>query len=132
MFGRKKEEQFLEDTNDILIVFDDEKKTSDIRNISYIQDGAVKVVGVNGYSIPYDDCEITNSPEGRNFFYRAPTQSIKETQRLAQLEKNIVLTQITQYRPREVEQRGNGLTFALVGVIVFAFLMFAVSGCTSG
>lgn len=132
MFNRKKDEEFFQDTNDLLIVFDDEKKTSEIRTIShYGEDGSIKVLGPTGYSIPIEDCEITNSEEGRNFFYRAPTQSIKETQRLAQLEKSIVLSQITQYRPKEPEEKGNGLTFFLLSIIVFAFLMMGISSCSA-
>lgn len=131
MFFKKKEDEFFEDTTDILIVFDDEKKTSDIRNISHISDGAIKVVGYDGYSIPLEDCEITNSKEGRNFFYRAPTQSIKETQRLARLEKSLVLNQITEYRPNEDINKPDMMKFLLVGVIFFAFMMMGISSCSS-
>ncbi|OIJ07626.1 hypothetical protein BKP35_18230 [Anaerobacillus arseniciselenatis] len=128
MFKRKKEE--LEETNDVLIVFDDEAKTSDIQRITDIDTESVTVVGM--YKVPSRDCVVTNSSEGRNFFYRAPSQSVTETKRLAQLEKNLVLTQITKYKP-PVEDTGIDFTkiglMVLLGVAIFGFVL---TSCGSG
>jgi len=121
---RKKEEDYTYETTDLLITFDDEKRTSDINRVTVIQDGAVIVAGQ--YKVPLLDCEITTGKEGRNFFYRAPSRSIMETERLAQLELNEVLTQITAYKPPIPPTSMDwtkGLLFGLlfVALIVMAF-----------
>lgn len=95
---KETEEDFFNlETDDLLIVFDEQKRTSDIRNISEITEESVTVVGY--YKVPLEDCIITTGQLGRNFFYRAPSQSIKETERLARLEQSMVLSQITSYKP---------------------------------
>lgn len=126
MLFRKKEEM-LEETNDLLIIFDDEKKISDVQKVTDIDENSVTVRGM--YKVPLQDCEITNSPTGRNFFYRAPTQSITETKRLAQLEKAIVLQHITSYKP-PVQNEIDFMKIGLLAAIIVAFLMFGVSSCS--
>jgi hypothetical protein len=96
-FKKKAEDEYTFETSDLLIVFDDEKRTSDVKRITGIDGDSVIVAGY--YKIPLEDCEITTGQEGRNFFYRAPSQSVKEVQRLAELEQNMVLMQITAYKP---------------------------------
>ncbi len=128
LFRKKKDDDLFPNTNDVVIVFDDEKKISDIKRINEIRDNSLYVHG--HYNIPIEDCEITNSEEGRNFFYRAPTQSITETKRLAQLEKSIVLRHITEYKP---PQDANGMDITkmmLIGAIIVGFLMFGLQGCS--
>ncbi|UJT50223.1 hypothetical protein GFH33_31325 (plasmid) [Bacillus thuringiensis] len=46
-FSRQKmrEEDFEPRTNDVLIVFDDEKKTSDIKRINVIEEDKLMVIG---------------------------------------------------------------------------------------
>ncbi len=124
LLNRKKDDEYTFETTDLLITFDDEKRTSDINRVTVIQDGAVIVAG--HYKVPLLDCEITTGKEGRNFFYRAPSRSIMETERLAQLELNEVLTQITAYKPPIPPTSMDwtkGLLFALlfVALIVMAF-----------
>jgi len=94
---KKEEDAYLFETRDYLIVFDDEQRTSDICTITHVDVESVIVGGK--YKVPVEDCEVTTGVDGRNFFYRAPTQSITETRRLAELERNMVLEQITAYRP---------------------------------
>ncbi|MBP3041760.1 hypothetical protein J9303_20165 [Bacillaceae bacterium Marseille-Q3522] len=122
----KKEDDFYPDTNDLLIIFDDDNKTSNVVRISEIREGTLYVTGK--YAIPIDDCVVTTGIEGRNFFYRAPARSIEETERLAALEQNMVLRQITAYRPPVPPSSMDwtkGLLFALV------FIAFVVMGITS-
>ncbi|PGV93201.1 hypothetical protein COD87_32130, partial [Bacillus cereus] len=59
-FSRQKmrEEDFEPSTNDVLIVFDDEKKTSDIKRINVIEEDKLMVIGE--YVVPIEDCTITN------------------------------------------------------------------------
>lgn len=131
-FKRRKEEEdeFFFDTSDILIIFDDDKRTSDIKRISEIRDGTIYVTGQ--YAVPYEDCDITTGADGRNFFYKAPSESVKETQRLAELERNIVLSQITAYKqpvpPSSIDWT-KGLLFGLVFV---AFIIMGISSCGGG
>lgn len=123
MFKKKKDE-FEFETDDIIIIFDNEKKTSTIERVSYIKDHTIYVTG--RHAVPLADCDVTNSVEGRNFFLNAPTRYIEETGRLANLEKNLVLTQITNYRPPMLPSSMDwtkGLLFALVGLalLIVAF-----------
>ena len=122
---KKKEDEFGFETNDLIIIFDNENKTSIIERVSYIKDGTIFVTG--RHAIPLADCEVTNSIEGRNFFLKAPSRYIEETQRLANLERNLVLNQITAYRPPMLPTSMDwtkGLLFALVFVafIILAFV----------
>lgn len=126
LFNKKKSEEddFNFETNDLLIVFDDEKKTSDIKRVTSVMDGSVTVAGY--YKVPLLDCEITTGEGGRNFFYRAPNQSIVETERLAQLEESMVLSQITAYKPPVLPNAidwTKGLLFAGLFLCIIGFIM---------
>lgn len=128
MFPRrnKRRDEVMADTKDVLIVFDHDKKISDINRVDEVD--AEKVVVYGKYVVPVADCEITTGGEGRHFFYRAPTRSIQETNRLAQLERSIVLSQITQYK--KPEQNQTDLTkILLIGVICLAFIVMGLSSC---
>ena len=121
LFKRKQEdEEYSIETTDLLIVFDNDNRTSDIKQIDYIDDEAVTVEGA--YKVPIKDCEISVGKEGRNFFYRAPQQSINEVERLARLEQNIVLSQITSYREPEMPNATDLTKIILMGLIAVAFI----------
>ncbi|GAE32873.1 hypothetical protein [Alkalihalobacillus hemicellulosilyticus] len=126
IFNRKKDD-FLDETPDLLIVFDDEQKTSDVQRVRSVDEESVKTLM---YTVPKADCEITNGVEGRNFFYRAPTRSIVETGRLAHLEKNLVLTHITTYKPPEDHSAPDLTKIMMMIAIIVGFLMFGVSSCS--
>lgn len=133
MFGfkkKKEDDEFYFETSDILIIFDDENKTSDIQRISEIREGTVYVTGK--YAIPKDDCEVTTGAEGRNFFYRAPADSVIETQRLAALEQSMVLNQITAYRPPMLPSSMDWTKALLFALIFVAFIVFGLSSCGGG
>ncbi|MEI4651692.1 hypothetical protein WAG28_28245 [Bacillus cereus] len=131
-FSRQKlkEEDYGPQTNDVLIVFDDDKRTSDIKRINVIEEDKLMVIGE--YVIPIQDCEITNSATGRNFFYRAPTKSITETRRLAQLEQSMVLTKITNYKPKPPESSFDFTKVGLMLIILIAFIVFGAVSCSNG
>lgn len=125
LLKRKNEESYEFETRDLLIVFDHETKTSDIKRVTTIEDGAVIAAGY--HKVPLLDCEITTGQEGRNFFFRAPTRYIQETERLAQLEMNEVITQLTAYKPPVIPTGLDwvkGLLFAalMLAIIVMAFV----------
>ena len=124
LFNRQKDDDFTMDTNDLLVIFDNDNKTSDIARVTCVEDGAVTCAG--RYKVPVLDCEVTTGPEGRIFFYRAPSQSVLETERLAKLEYTAVLNQVTAYKPPVPPSSMDwtkGLLFALlfVALIVAAF-----------
>lgn len=121
--NKDEENQFSYETNDLLIVFDEDNKTSDIQVVTDFSDNAVTG---ETYKVPLEDCEITTGRDGRNFFYRAPAKSIQETQRLAELEKNIVLSQITAYRPPELPGAFDWTKGLLFFLLVVAFIIIAV------
>ena len=129
LFKRKKDEddEYIFETSDLLIVFDDEKKISDINRVTAVDEDAVIVAGL--YKVPLEDCEITTGKEGRNFFYRAPSKSITETQRLAQLEISTVLEQVTAYRPPVPPNNLDGTKIILFGLILVAFIVLGITGC---
>ncbi|AIF45732.1 hypothetical protein [Virgibacillus sp. SK37] len=123
---RKKENdsEFSFETNDLLIVFNENNRTSDINFVSEVTEEAVTVDGL--YKVPLGDCEITTGKDGRNFFYRAPAQSITETERLAQLEQSMVLNQITNYQPPVMPNSIDWVKGLLIGLIFIAFIVLAV------
>jgi hypothetical protein len=127
-FKKKKDDEFFFDTNDIVVIFDDENKTSDIQRVSEIREGTIYVTGK--YAIPYDDCQITTGTEGRNFFYRAPAQSVIETQRLAALEQSMVLNQITNYKPPVPPAAMDWTKGMLFGLVFLAFIIMGVTSCS--
>lgn len=132
MFGRskKQKDEFFPETNDIVIVFDDDNKSSDIQRIDEIREGVIYVTGK--YAIPIDDCQITTGAEGRNFFYKAPADSVFETQRLAALEQTLVLTQITAYRPPMPPAAMDWTKGLLFGLVFIAFIVMGLSSCGGG
>lgn len=126
IFNKKKDDEFNYNTDDLLIVFDDEKKTSDIKRVTIVENDCVEVTGY--YKVPLQDCEVTVGAEGRNFFYRAPSRSIVETERLAKLEFNTVLTQITAYKPPVPPTNMDwikGLLFFLLFVMIIVVAVVA-------
>lgn len=102
---------------DTLVVFADDKKTSDIVSVKEVSDEAVIT---KDYVIPREDCEVTVGPRGRVFFYRAPQQSVESVEGLARLEQSMVLTQITSYRPPDYQKP---LDFTKMALFFIVFVM---------
>lgn len=127
---KREDEDFFIETEDILVIFDDENKTSTIERINEIRDGAIYVTGK--HSVPIEDAEITNGVEGRIFFYRAPTASIEETKRLARLEQSIVLNQITAYKAPEPPNTMDWTKAMLFGLVALAFVIIGMGSCSIG
>lgn len=121
---KRVDDEFNYQTDDVLIVFDNDKMTSDIKRVDCIVDEAVQVTGI--YKIPLDDCEVTVGSNGRNYFYRAPTKSIVETERLAKLEFNTVLTQITAYKPPVPPSSMDWTKGLLFATLFIAFIVVAI------
>ncbi|MGE7191973.1 hypothetical protein [Lysinibacillus fusiformis] len=112
---KQDDDEYLFETRDILIAFDLDKRTSDICTITAIDHESVIVAGK--YKVPLDDCEVTTGVDGRNFFYKAPTEYITETRRLAELEQSMVLSQITAYNPPTMPSSMDWLKITLFFVL---------------
>lgn len=121
--SKNKEDDFTWDTNDIIIAFDDDNKTSEIHYISEFRNGALIVDG--RLNIPVQDCEVTTGEQGRIYFYRAPEKSIKEVARLAQLEKSMILNQITAYTPPIMPNSIDWVKGLLFGMLFIAMIIIA-------
>lgn len=124
LFGKngKDDVDFFE-SDDRLILFDEEKRTSDIVRITDITDTAVMCAG--RYSVPKADCEVTTSPEGRVYFYRAPSKVIEEVERLAKLEQSIVLQQLTNYKEPVKENPNLDMKFWGLAALLFVAIIVA-------
>lgn len=129
--GRKKEdEEFFAETDDVIVIFDADNKTSVIERVSEIRDGGIYVTGK--HVVPFEDAEITNGVEGRIFFYRAPAQSIAETRRLAALERSMVLNQITAYKTPQAPNSMDWTKAMLFGLVALSFIVIGFSSCGMG
>jgi|SRR5690625_1981735 len=127
IFNRKKTDEadeYVIETDDRLIVFDSDNRTSDINFVTKITSDSIIVDGL--YVVPIKDCEVTTGRNGRNFFYRAPQESITETQRLAQLEKNMILSQITAYTPPVLPNSIDWVKGLLFGMLFIAMIIIAI------
>lgn len=123
-FNRKNDDDYILETRDTLVVFDDENKTADIVRVTAVENEAV--ISAGRYKVPLLDCEVTTGTEGRIFFYRAPSRSVMETERLARLEYNAVLSQVTAYKPPVPPAsmdwtKGLLFTALIIAIIVAAF-----------
>jgi len=121
---KKKKNDPYQYTNDILIVFNSENKTSEIHYVDHVDNEKVNVDG--RFSIPITDLEVTTGEHGRNFFYRAPTKSITATENIAKLEKTVVLEKIANFKPQEDNAKKDLTKVALFGLVFFAFVIVAI------
>lgn len=130
-FSRKSnDDEYNLETNDLLIVFDDDNRTSDINRVTEVSADSVIVAGM--YKVPLQDCEITTGREGRNFFYKAPARSVIETERLAKLEMSMVLSQITAYKPPVPPTSMDIQKWLLFGLVFIAFIVMGITSCSGG
>lgn len=123
-FGKKEKniEEYFE-TDHRLVVFNEDKRTCDIVQVTNITD--VSIISAGRYSVPKADCEVTTSEEGLVFFYRAPSRVIQEVERLARLEQSIVLTQITQYKTEPKENPNLDMKFWAIAFLLFVAIIAA-------
>lgn len=135
MFGlfkkKEDEEDFYEyNTGDVLVTFDPDNQTGDVVPVTSINHervlGADSYGKVN-YAVPLSDLKVFTGRKGRIFFYNAPQESIKDTQRLADLEKSTVLQQITRYHDNATQQPIDVMKYVLVGIIGIMGIILALS-----
>ena len=121
LFNKKNEDVF-EASTDRLIVIDTEKRTSDVVYIDDVDD--LSVTSTGRYKVPRGDCDVFTSSEGLVYVLKAETQYVTETARLATLERSIVLSHLTQYKPEPKENPNLDMfkwaLFALLFVAIIA------------
>lgn len=120
LFKKENPEEFYE-TDDRLVVYDADRRICNMYYITHVDDESVMSAGK--VKVPKDDCQVANSEEGLVYLYNAPTEIIKETERLARLEESIVLRQITQYEEPAVPNPNMDLfKWALVVLLIVAII----------
>lgn len=122
LFNRDKEE-FFETSTDRLIVMDVDKRTADVVFIDDVNDQAVTSTG--RYKVPRADCDVFTSSEGLVYVLKSDTQYVSETQRLAALERSVVLSQITMYKPEEKPNPNLDMRFFVVAALLFVAIIAA-------
>lgn len=105
-----------------------EEGTADIATVFDIDDRAVYAESqTQDYAIPIGDLKPFVGSTGRIFVLNADAEYISDTKRLAELEKSIVLRQVTHFQ-KPVEPDGPGLNirmilmYAMIGVLLLAVI----------
>jgi len=113
----KKEEENLLDMDDRLIIYESDGHNCEIHYITEISDEAVICAG--RAVVPKEDCHVSMSAEGRVWLYNAPKEHVHEVERLAKLEKSIVLRQMTSYNPEKPVNPNTDLRFWAMAFLFF-------------
>ncbi|NHN35561.1 hypothetical protein [Paenibacillus agricola] len=85
---------------DVIIIFGS-NGTADIATVLEIDSERILAAGEVEYSIPIADVKPYSGKRGRIFSYKASEENITDTKRLAELEKSIVLKQITLFEKQK-------------------------------
>lgn len=125
MFNRnKKEEENFLDLDDRLVIWENDGHNCEIYYVTEITDESVICAG--RVVVPKGDCSVATSSEGRVWLYDAPKAHVHEVERLARLEKSMVLQQITNYKPEPKENPNLDMKFwALIGLLFVAIIAAA-------
>ncbi|MEA0565517.1 hypothetical protein [Lysinibacillus irui] len=119
---RKEEDHFL-DLDDRLIVYENDGHTCEIYYVTEVNDEAVIAAG--RAVVPKGDCDVRTSSEGRVWLYNAPKKHVHEVERLAQLEKSMVLQKITDYKPEPKENPNLDMKFWALAALLFVAIIAA-------
>lgn len=112
---------------DRIVIFED-GGMADIATVVDEDDQAIYAESsVTDYAIPHGDLKAYVGANGRIFSLHADADYVRDTQRLAALERSIVLRQITHFA-KDMPQDDGGvklrdiLLYALIGVLVLAVI----------
>lgn len=120
----KKEDENFFDLDDRLIIYENDGHNCEIYNVTEVNDQAVIAAG--RAVVPKEECHVSTSAEGRIWLFNAPKAHVHEVERLARLEKSIVLQQITNYKPEPKENPNSDLRFwAVIGLLFVAIVVTA-------
>ncbi|MFD0717672.1 hypothetical protein [Paenibacillus sp. GCM10027626] len=113
------------DRDQVVII---EEGTADIATVFDIDDRAVYAESSSQeYAIPIGDLKPYVGSSGRIFVLNADADYISDTKRLAELEKSIVLRQVTHYQkppseePTSINIRAI-LLYVLIGILLLAVI----------
>ena len=118
--NRKEEENFL-DLDDRLIIYESDGHNCEIHYITEITDEAVICAG--RAVVPKEDCHVSMSAEGRVWLFNAPKAHVHEVERLAKLEKSIVLRQMTSYNPEKPANPNHDMRFWAMTFLLFVAII---------
>lgn len=107
------------------VVIIEENGTADIATVYDSDDISVYADSANqDYAIPLADLTSYVGPHGRIYTLKAESDYVRDTTRLAALEKSIVLRKVTQFvQPRDEASGINVkqiMMYALIGVLLLA------------
>lgn len=119
---RKEEENFL-DLDDRLVVYENDGHNCEIYYVTEVNDESVIVAG--RAVVPKGDCVVSTSSEGRIWLYDAPKKHVHEVERLARLERSMVLQQITNYKPEPPVNPNLDLKFWALAILLFVAIIAA-------
>lgn len=114
---------------DRVVIFD-EGGTADIATVLETDDQALYAASVTQeYAIPLGDIKkVYVGPSGRIYALFADSDYVRDTERLAALEKSIVLRQVTHFQKPLSEPEGSGinlrsiLLYAMIGILLLAVI----------
>lgn len=110
------------------LVIIEENGVADIAIVDDIDDQSVYASSADqDYAVPIVDLKSFVGTSGRIFLLAADPEYVQNTQRLASLEKSIVLRQITHYEKPVAEVAGgiklkDILLYTLIGVLLMAVI----------
>lgn len=110
------------------IVILEENGTADIAHVYNIDDQSVYASSpTQDYAVPVGDLKSFVGPSGRIYILQADPDYVRDTERLATLEKSIVLRQITHYTKPAAEADGglrirDILLYILIGALVLGVI----------
>jgi len=108
------------------VVIIEENGCADIATVYDTDDHAVYAASAaQDYAIPIADLRAHVGPSGRIFVLAAESDYVRDTERLAALEKSIVLRQVTHYaKPPEDDSSG----FKIRDILMYALIFVLVLG----
>lgn len=121
--GKRKEEENFLDLDDRLIIYENDGHNCEIHYVTEVND--ISVICAGRAVVPKQDCDVATSSEGRVWLFNAPKAHVHEVERLAQLEKSMVLNHITNYKPEPKENPNLDLKFWALAALLFVAIIAA-------
>lgn len=106
------------------VVIVSEDGTADIAAVTRIDEAAIYAASATrSYAIPRADTRAYVGPAGRIYILAADADYVRDTERLAELERAIVLRQITSYAPAQSDGSQWRLRDIVLYVIIFVLIL---------
>lgn len=110
---------------DLLCVFQ-ENGTANIAPVTEVNDERIYAESLDGnFAVPLGDVKSFTGPKGRIFLYPTTVENVADCQRLAALERSIVLRQITHFAPEAggYEEKGRLPLFKIAAAIILGIVI---------